>query len=101
MVHLHMVDDDVVDLARVAQNLMEMVDQVAFHLIFDGVKQGDLFVLDQIGVVACALFRGVAVEVADVPVHGANPVDIFFNFYRSHVVLMCKNPADRFRSAGA
>ena len=97
---IHVIDDNIVNLARVSQNLVEMVDQVALDLFFHGVEQGDLLVLYQIGVVAGALVRGVAVEIADVPVHGANPVDVLFDLYRSHVVLMCKTPADYFRPTG-
>jgi len=40
------------------------------------------------------------VEVADVPVHGPDPVDILFNLYRSHVVLILKKPSRGFQRAG-
>jgi len=86
MVHLHMVDDQVVDLGGI-DDLVQVVEQVALEADLDGVEQGDLLVHHQKGVVGGALVQGIAVKIAQFPVQRADPVDIFFDFNGFHGFL--------------
>ena len=62
------------------------------HLFFERflyrVDQGDFFVDDEIGVVSRALLRLVAVEIPQVPVDRAYPIDAFGNFNCFHSLLL-------------
>ena len=62
------------------------------HLFFERflyrVDQGDFFVDDEIGVVSRALLRLVAVEIPQVPVDRAYPIDAFGNFNCFHSSLL-------------
>ena len=61
------------------------------HLFLEGffhrVDEGDLFVENEIGVVSRAFFRFVAVEVAQIPVDGAYPVDALCDANGVHVCV--------------
>ncbi len=86
MVHLHMVDYDVVDLGRI-HDLVKVMNQVALEAGLHRVEQGDLLILHQKGVVGGALVQGIAMEIAQIPVQGANPVDILLDFNGLHGFL--------------
>ncbi len=80
MVHLDVVGDDVVDLLR-GDDLGNAGQHLREEFLFDGVDQGDLVVEDEEGVVGGAFFGDVAVEFADIPVDGADPVDVGGELY--------------------
>ena len=87
MILFKMVAHDVVDAFRIddfGNVLHQRVELVSVH----GVEEHLLLVADEIGVVGAALGRAaVVVEVADVEIDGADPVNVLFQFNRSHVFL--------------
>ena len=85
VVGLDVVGDDVVDLGRVDDG-SDALEELFLERLFDRVDEGDLLVEDQVGVVARAAARLVAVEAAHGPVDGADPVDIFADFNCFHDV---------------
>jgi hypothetical protein len=75
VVGLHVVDDDETDLCRVddvGDAREQLVDERGLHGVDERYGIG---ALDEVGVVGRATRRLVAVEVAQVPVNGADPVD--------------------------
>ena len=83
VVGLDVVGDDVVDLRRV-NDRGDALEELFLERLLDGVNEGDFLVEDQVGVVARAAARLVAVEAAHGPVDGADPVDIFADFNCFH-----------------
>ena len=57
------------------------------------VDEGHFFVEDKVGVVGGAFFRFIAVEVAQVPVDRAHPIDVFGKFERLHGSLLSARSA--------
>ena len=87
MILLKMVAHDVVDAFRVGDfgNVpYQRFEFVSVH----GIEEHLLFVADEIGVVGAALGgAAVVMEVADVEIDGSDPVDVLFQFNRSHDFL--------------
>ena len=76
MVQLGMVADHVIHARKIDQR-SNVPQQLVGKWSLDRVDQGGLLVAQQIGVVGGAALGVVAVEVADRPVDGADPVDVF------------------------
>ena len=85
VVGLDVIGDDVVNLSRVDDG-SDALEELFLERFLDRVDEGDLLVEDQVGVVARAAARLVAVEAAHGPVDGADPVDIFADFNCFHDV---------------
>ena len=88
MIHFHMVDDKVINFFRLGE-LGDMMEQFTGVALLDGVKKGNLFILDQVGVIGGSLVSGIPMEIADIPVDCTYPVDVRFNFNRFHVFSLC------------
>ena len=74
VVHLHVVDHQVVDLLRV-DDIADAVQQFALVGLLHRVDEGDFFIDDEKGVVGGAVDR-IAVKVAADPVDSPDPVDV-------------------------
>ena len=61
-------------------------EHLGAEAFFNGIDERDLFVEDEVRVVRGALFRFVAVEVSQVPVDGAYPIDAFTDLHCFHDV---------------
>ena len=85
VVGLDVIGDDVVNLSRVDDG-SDALEELFLERFLDRVDEGDFLVEDQVGVVARAAARLVAVEAAHGPVDGADPVDIFADFNCFHDV---------------
>jgi hypothetical protein len=79
VVALEMVDDHVVDLRRV-DDLRHPREQLATERLFHRVHERDLLVHDEIRIISRPLRRGIAMEVPDLPVDGAHPVQALADF---------------------
>jgi len=84
VVHLYMIRHHVVDIGK-GHELFYPRFELAVEGGFDRVYQGHLFIDDEVGVICSAHVRGVAVEVPDIPVDGAYPVDAFSQFCLTQV----------------
>jgi hypothetical protein len=76
MIHLHVVLDDHVDIGRIddiADAGQLLVPEVVFHIV----DEGNLFINNQIGIVRGASLSEITMEIPEVPVDAANPVDAF------------------------
>ena len=83
VVGLGMVGDNDVDLFGVDDG-GDAREHFALEARLHRVDEGDLFVENEVCVVSGAFFRFIAVEVAQVPVHRAYPVDAFAYLHRFH-----------------
>ena len=88
MILFEVVAHDVVDLFGL-DDLGDMLHQRTEFMHVHGVEKHVLLVADEVGVVGAA-FGGTAVvvEVADIEVDSADPVDVFFQFNRLHDSLV-------------
>ena len=57
----------------------------AFEAFLDRIDQGDFFVENKISVVGRTFFRFVAVEIPEIPVNGAHPIDAFAELECFHI----------------
>jgi len=87
MVHLHVVDDHVVDPARI-DDAADVVEEFAAKRLFDRVEKGHLFIQNEIGIVGGSLVGRVSVEVPNVPIDGSHPIDVFLDLDRWHRALI-------------
>jgi len=86
VVRLQVVHHQVVDARGAAAGLGDGANELLIEVALHRVEQGDFLVQHQKGVVGGAARRkGIAVEVPAVPVNGADPENIFFDFNRLHV----------------
>lgn len=84
MIHLDVVDHQVVDLGGIDDGA-DAVQQVVLVRPLDRVEQGDLVVDDQKGVVGCPPVGRVPVEIPDIPVDGTDPVDPLCQLSCAHI----------------
>ena len=77
------VGDDDVDLRGVDYG-GDAREHLRFEAALHRVDEGDFFVEDKIGVVGGAFLRFVAVEIPEIPVDGAHPVDAFGDLHCLH-----------------
>ncbi len=75
MVQFGVIADDVVDARRFDQR-GDVLQQLVGKGRFDGVDQRGLVVANEVGVVGRAPLGVVAVEIADRPIDGADPIDV-------------------------
>ena len=84
VVHLDVVGDKDVDLRRV-DDRGDAGEQLVLEGDLGGVDERDLLVHDEVRVVGDAVFRGVAMEAAGVPVDAADPVHVGLDLHcRKH-----------------
>ena len=86
MVGFRVVGDDDVDFRGVYDG-GNAREHLLFEAAFHRVDEGDFFVEDEIGVVGGAFLRLVAVEIPQVPVDGAHPIDAFCDFHCVHALF--------------
>src|SRR4030066_2377553 len=93
-----MVDGYVVDLVEI-RDVLDVVGEFFAERVLDRVHEDGFLVEDQVSVVCCSSARGVAVEVAYVPVYHSNPEDIFgyCDFVHVSVHLITPSPFSNYR----
>ncbi len=87
VIRFNVVDNDVVDLCRI-NNLTNRLHVIDHKWFLHRIQEGNLFIDDQEGVVCRALIGRVPMEVSDIPVYRANPIDALHDFNRFHFTLL-------------